>query len=41
LIKIYNSGLNEVNKGEPAKNPLLKNKGKIMDDWSMPEEIFA
>ncbi len=26
---------------EAAKNPLLKNKGKIMDDWSMPDEIFG
>jgi hypothetical protein len=24
---------------DAARNPLIKNKGKIMDDWSMPDEL--
>lgn len=42
MIKIYNQETEKVEKGEVvARNPLIKNKGKIMDDWSMPDEILG
>ena len=41
MIKIYNHGIEKLEMEDMARNPLIKNKGKIMDDWSMPDEILG
>jgi hypothetical protein len=39
LIKLYNQDMPvQGSRGALLRNPLIKNKGRIRDDWTMPDE---
>jgi hypothetical protein len=39
LIKLYNQEMPiQASGGAVLRNPLIKNKGRIRDDWTMPDE---
>ena len=40
LLRFYNSQMPQPAATNLLKNPLVKNKGQIMDDWSMPDETY-